>query len=95
MVGFLRAILEDHGIVCIIKNEHLSGAAGELPPIECWPELWVTDDSDYTNACKLIKDALNANDRDSQTWSCPSCGEVIEGQFTDCWNCGQSRFSMD
>ena len=95
MVGFLKAILEDHGIDCIIKNEHLSGAVGELPPIECWPEIWLTDESNYQKACTLIKNALHADEQGFVTWRCPSCGEVIEGQFTDCWNCGQARFSTE
>jgi len=95
MVGFLKAILEDHGIDCIIKNEHLCGAVGELPPIECWPEIWLTDESNYTKACTLIDNALHADERGSKAWRCPNCGEVIEGQFTDCWNCGHARFSTD
>lgn len=24
-------------------------------------------------------------------WTCPACGERIEGQFTACWNCGTSN----
>jgi hypothetical protein len=24
-------------------------------------------------------------------WSCPGCGETLEGQFTECWNCGAAR----
>ncbi|MGH7830408.1 MAG: DUF7577 domain-containing protein, partial [Candidatus Binatia bacterium] len=26
-----------------------------------------------------------------EPWQCRKCGEVIEGQFTDCWNCGSSQ----
>ena len=24
-------------------------------------------------------------------WTCPDCGERIEPQFTECWNCGASK----
>jgi predicted amidophosphoribosyltransferase len=24
---------------------------------------------------------------DAPPWKCPTCGEEIEGQFTECWNC--------
>ena len=24
---------------------------------------------------------------DPQPWTCPTCGETIEGQFAECWNC--------
>jgi predicted amidophosphoribosyltransferase len=23
-----------------------------------------------------------------EDWTCPGCGETIEGQFTECWSCG-------
>jgi hypothetical protein len=25
------------------------------------------------------------------SWVCPQCGEECEGQFAQCWNCGQDR----
>ena len=46
LAGYLRAVLEEHGIGCIVKNEYLLGGAGELPPSECWPEVWVVEDGD-------------------------------------------------
>jgi rubrerythrin len=24
-------------------------------------------------------------------WRCPSCGELVEGQFQACWKCGTSK----
>jgi hypothetical protein len=44
LIGHLRELLEHHHITCIAKNEFLLGGAGELPPTECWPELWITED---------------------------------------------------
>ena len=32
-----------------------------------------------------------AKDRSGATWKCDKCGEEIEGQFTECWNCGKGR----
>ena len=91
IVGFLKGILDDHGIACLIKNEHLSGAAGELPPIECWPELWVTQDRDSEVAQNLIDAALRAEATTRVPWTCPNCGELVDGQFTACWNCCHNR----
>jgi hypothetical protein len=93
MVAFLRQILESDGIHCVVKNELLSGAAGELPPIECWPELWITDDDQYEWARRLVKAALDAEDHPRQTWQCPQCGELLGGQFAQCWSCGRVRQS--
>ena len=27
------------------------------------------------------------------TWTCPNCGEEVEGNFDICWNCGAERGS--
>ena len=91
IVGFLKGILDDHGIACLIRNEHLSGAAGELPPIECWPELWVTQDRDFDVAQNLVDAALGAKATNRVPWTCPNCGELVDGQFTACWNCCHNR----
>lgn len=88
--GFLRQVLEQRGIGCVIRNEHLGGAAGEVPVNECWPELWVTDDRDEGLARSLIDAALRS-DEGRKPWSCPRCGEQIEDQFAQCWNCGELR----
>ncbi len=29
--------------------------------------------------------------RSVQSWLCPGCGETVEGQFSDCWQCGAER----
>ena len=50
MVGHIRNLLENQGLVCITKNEHLTIASGEIPLNECWPEIWVADYSCYEKA---------------------------------------------
>jgi len=87
-VSIFQNILEGNGIRCWIKNEFLSAGIGELPPIECWPQLCV-DDDDYSEAKLIVEQALSAESMSA--WKCDSCGEEIEGQFTECWKCGQSR----
>lgn len=92
MVGHLRNVLESHGIDCIVKNDFLCGAAGELPPNECWPELWIMEDRHYDEAVAIVSAASLENLVDpGGRWICASCGEELEGQFTDCWSCGSSR----
>ena len=91
MVWHLKNVLEIHGIHPILKGEYLTGVAGEVPPIECWPEIWVVEDSQYDYARKIIETALNSKDSPSQPWKCSGCGEEIDGQFTECWSCGKSH----
>lgn len=88
LVSIFRNNLEGYGIKCWIKNEFLSTGVGEIPPIECWPQLCV-DDEDYEEAKRIVDEALL--EKDMPVWKCDSCGENIEGQFTECWNCGKSR----
>jgi len=86
LVSIFQGILAGYGIRCWIKNEFLCAGIGEIPPIECWPLLCV-DDDDFEEAKRIVDDALS--DKDLPVWKCDACGEVIEGQFTECWNCGK------
>ena len=92
IIGHVRQVLENHAIPCIVRNDFLSGGAGELPVNETWPEIWVTDDRDFDRARALVDAILAAAHEESEPpWRCASCGEQMEGQFTDCWRCGASR----
>ncbi|MEJ2061573.1 MAG: DUF2007 domain-containing protein [Chromatiaceae bacterium] len=86
---YVRDVLESRGIRCLLKNEYLSGAAGELPVNETQPEVWVLDDGDMALAREVI-DTLQTP-VDASPWVCPNCGEHLEGQFTTCWRCGTDR----
>lgn len=88
LAGYVKSVVEEHGIPCLLKNEHLLGAAGELPPTECWPEVWVVEDRDYPRALEIIQATMHAS---GPAWFCPGCGEYLEGQFQMCWRCGRER----
>lgn len=88
--GLLKDLLEKEGIACIIKNEQLFAALGEIPFLECAPQLWVVDDEVWPRA-KLLLDGWLREDQNAETWICPSCGEQLEGQFGSCWKCGKER----
>lgn len=86
-IGYLRNMLEQQGIACLLKNEQLAGALGEIPFLECQPELWVLDDAQAEQARRFIHDHEQV-DTPGDAWHCPSCGESNEGQFSLCWQCG-------
>ncbi len=88
LVSIMQNILEGSGIKCWLKNEFLSAGIGEIPPIESWPQVCVEDDA-YPEAKRIIDETLSA--KEMTPWKCDSCGEEIEGQFTECWNCGKNR----
>jgi len=91
LVGYLKSVLEDAGISCIVRNELLIGGSGELPPNECWPELWVLDDATAATARRIVGDALEVPPGDGKVWTCQHCGEESEPQFHACWSCGSLR----
>lgn len=91
MIGHLKNVLATFGIKCVARNLDLNIAAGELPPIECWPELWVVDDEKAAKAKAILRKMLAPLESVKKPWSCAGCGETIEGQFSECWNCGRDR----
>ena len=95
VIGHVRQVLEQHEIGCIVRNEFLFGGAGEIPINETWPEIWVTDDRDYIRARTLVDAVTTPTEPTEPRWQCRACGELIEGQFTDCWRCGASRPDPD
>lgn len=93
-IGHWRNVLEQNGIACLVKNEQLSGALGEVPFLECLPELWVVADADRERAESLLadlrRDEVAADGAGAAAWTCPHCKEDNEAQFAACWNCGKS-----
>ncbi|HEY5665083.1 MAG TPA: DUF2007 domain-containing protein [Gammaproteobacteria bacterium] len=88
-IGHWRNVLEQNGIGCMVKNEQLSGALGEVPFLECLPELWVLRDADLDRAERLIAE-LRQEAVTGDSWRCSKCSEENEAQFAACWNCGRA-----
>jgi hypothetical protein len=90
----VKGILEQYGITCEIRGEALWIARGQLPlTSETLPTIWIVDDSRYEEAKELTERFQNGTltSKASGNWRCPVCGEEVEGQFTDCWQCGATR----
>lgn len=90
LVGHLRGLLEADGIPCEVRNEAASFMAGEVPFTQVFPELWIADDRDATRARAIIRDFREQMDAktSNEDWTCAKCGEVVDGNFAECWNCG-------
>lgn len=73
------------GIQASTQRYFLGSVAGELPPDQCLPEVWITDDSQEKEARELLHALQNVPQR---RWVC-ACGELVEGGFEACWNCGR------
>ncbi len=91
MIAHLRNVLALYGIDCVTRKLDLATGAGELPPVECWPELWIMDDERVAEAEAILKKMLAPVEAVKKPWICYNCGEEIEGQFSECWKCGRDR----
>jgi hypothetical protein len=82
-------ILRAAGIPCEVRNTTLSSALGEIPWLECAPQVWIETDADEERARCLL--AETRRPLDAPPWHCPRCGELLEPQFASCWSCGATR----
>lgn len=76
--------LQQAGFSATVQRYFLSGIAGELPPDQCLPEVWLTNDDEESRAKAMLDTLQNLPQR---RWLC-SCGELVEGGFEECWQCG-------
>lgn len=96
-IAVARMVLEREGILCFVRNEHLSNlTGGSLGPFVYRlrlfdPELCVVSDEDWNEACRLLNDfkttALSAE------WTCSQCHELVPTSFDICWNCSSEPAS--
>lgn len=89
IVHHLRNVLQNIGIQCEVRNEILGRSISVAT--EWWVELWIMDVERYDEAMKVIEEVLSDANKPGRNWRCSKCGEESEGQFTECWNCGESR----
>ncbi len=88
----IKGFLESHGIEAVVRGEYLTSGWGELPVDLC--SVWIADDTQYDRADRLLVAFLKgtlAREPGARNWQCPNCNEILEGQFTECWNCGTRR----
>ena len=78
-------LLRQAGIEASVQRWYARGIAGEIPPDQALPEIWVHDDAAIEQAKRLLADLRNPTWRN---WLCPGCGEQVDGPFEQCWNCG-------
>ena len=76
--------LTAEGIDASVQRQYLGSAAGELPPDQSLPEVWIGDHGQVARARLILYDLQHMP---QQRWQC-ACGELIEGGFQQCWNCG-------
>jgi hypothetical protein len=76
--------LKQAGFSASVQRYYLGSVAGQLPPDQCLPEVWLTLDEDENGARALLYALQHLPQR---RWRC-ACGEMVEGGFEQCWHCG-------
>ena len=77
-------VLQQAGIAASVQRYFLGSVAGELPPDQCQPEVWLTHHEQESRARELLHNLQNMPQR---RWLC-ACVELVEGGFEQCWSCG-------
>lgn len=75
--------LLNEGIAASVQRQYLSSVAGQLPPDQCLPEVWIDHPEQELRSRALLYDLQHVPQR---RWLC-SCGELVEGGFEQCWHC--------
>jgi hypothetical protein len=78
-------LLRQAGVDASVQRAYASSIAGEIPPDQALPEVWVLEDAELERAGALLHTLRNLP---SRHWRCERCGETVEGPFEQCWNCG-------
>lgn len=96
---FIRGLLESHGVEAEVRGEVLYSGRGEIPmTTDTLPKVWILDPSDFETAREVIDGYEGGKSEPAgpqSTWMCVNCGEVVESQFTSCWNCGKDKPPQD
>ncbi len=82
-------MLSGAGIRCEVRNRYIGAAVGELPADQVAPQIWLLDARDEARARALLDELRKPTT--SPAWCCFGCGELVEGQFAQCWNCQSMR----
>jgi len=78
-------MLKGAGFEVTVQRAYTGSIAGEIPPDQALPELWLADDERFDAARRMLHELRNPPRR---RWVCRGCGERIDGPFEQCWNCG-------
>jgi hypothetical protein len=81
-------LLRQGGFEATVQRAYSSSIAGDIPPDQALPEVWVIDEAQHTQAGDLLHALRNLPE---SRWLCLGCDELIEGPFSQCWNCGALR----
>ena len=85
LVQNVKNLIAAQEIDTFLKNEFAQGALGEISAFDCWPEVWIINDSDFECAVEIVKSLQSRHN--AVDWICKNCSEKNDPSFEICWNC--------
>ena len=90
----IKQLLESNGIEAVVQGASITAIAANTPTV--YPTVWVANDGDVSRACEILDEYAKQSRAPAvqrETWTCRSCGEEIENQFSECWRCTEQMDS--
>ena len=87
----LEALHQGYGVGAENFEELLEGREAGDEADDLKQETTVLDEADEPRALRLIAEALPHDGAQGEPWTCGDCGERLEAQFQQCWQCGARR----
>jgi hypothetical protein len=82
----VRNAMDQIGIPAVVKGDGTVSLT-EIPGVASWAEVWVSAGNRMDEVDQIIREVTGAP-TSTEPWTCPSCGEEVEGTFAVCWSCG-------
>src|SRR5664279_2882339 len=88
-------LLRSNGIEAHVMGDSLLNTApGPLAFPGTAPEVWILNSDQAEPAFELIRDFSSGKplpEEAGPSWHCPTCSEILESQFSECWKCGTAK----
>ncbi len=89
-VGLINGILNNEGIETMLRNWN-AGNITSVPIPEFYPNICVRKKEEIRLAKEIIDEYFNDKNENQPEWTCSNCGESVDGNFYECWNCQELK----
>ena len=85
-VGLVNVLLQDAGIRTVLRNWDACNIT-EIPIPAIYPNVCVLRKEDSDWAKEIISAFRKSSETTGNPWICHECGEQVESNFLECWQC--------
>ena len=85
-VGLVNGLLQDAGVRTVLRNWDACNIT-EIPIPAIYPNVCVLRKEDSDRAKDIISAFLKSSETTGEPWTCRTCGEQVESNFLECWQC--------